>query len=43
LLKPIRQSELREALARVLGAQPQERAIPLITRFSLHQARDPAA
>ncbi len=43
LLKPIRQSELREALARVLGAQPQEGAIPLITRFSLHDARDPAA
>ena len=43
LLKPIRQSELREALARVLGAQPQEGAIPLITLFSLHEARDPAA
>ena len=43
LLKPIRQSELREAIARVLGANPQEGAIPLITRFSLHDARDPSA
>ena len=35
LLKPIRQSELREAIARVLGAQEQKGAIPLITRYSL--------
>ena len=43
LLKPIRQSELREAIARVLGAREQEGAIPLVTRFSLHDARDPSA
>jgi CheY-like chemotaxis protein len=43
LLKPIRQSELREAIARVLGAREQDGAIPLITRFSLHDARDPSA
>ncbi len=43
LLKPIRQSELREAIARVLGAREQEGAIPLITRFSLQDARDPAS
>jgi signal transduction histidine kinase/DNA-binding response OmpR family regulator len=43
LLKPIRQSELREAIARVLGAKEQEGAIALITRFSLQDARDPAA
>jgi signal transduction histidine kinase/DNA-binding response OmpR family regulator len=43
LLKPIRQSELREAIARVLGAKEQEGAIPLITRFSLQDARDPSA
>ena len=43
LLEPIRHSELREAIARVLGAQPQEGALLLITRFSLHDARDPAA
>jgi signal transduction histidine kinase/CheY-like chemotaxis protein len=43
LLKPIRQSELREAIARVLGAREQEGAIPLITRFSLHDAREPSA
>jgi PAS domain S-box-containing protein len=38
LLKPIRQSELREAIARVLGAGEQEGAIPLITRYSLGDA-----
>ena len=43
LLKPIRQSELREALARVLGAKEQEGVIPLITRYSLQDARDPSA
>jgi two-component system sensor histidine kinase/response regulator len=41
LLKPIRQSELREAIARVLGAPAQKGAIPLITRYSLQDARDP--
>jgi signal transduction histidine kinase/CheY-like chemotaxis protein len=43
LLKPIRQSELREAIARVLGAREQNGAIPLITRFSLQDAREPSA
>ncbi|HEY4907425.1 MAG TPA: response regulator [Candidatus Acidoferrum sp.] len=43
LLKPIRQSELREAIARVLGAHTESGAIPLITRFSLHDGRDPSA
>jgi CheY-like chemotaxis protein len=43
LLKPIRQSELREAIARVLGAKEQKGAIPLITRYSLQDARDPSA
>jgi len=43
LLKPIRQSELREAVARVLGAREQDGAIPLVTRFSLHDAREPDA
>lgn len=41
LLKPIRQSELREAIARVLGSQHREGSIPLVTRYSLHDARDP--
>src|SRR5437868_8639564 len=41
LLKPIRQSELREAIARVLGAQQQDGAIPLVTRFSVADAREP--
>jgi signal transduction histidine kinase/CheY-like chemotaxis protein len=43
LLKPIRQSELREAVARVLGAREHNGAIPLITRFSLQDAREPDA
>ncbi len=43
LLKPIRQSELREAVARVLGAKEQKGAIPLITRYSLQDAREPSA
>jgi two-component system, sensor histidine kinase and response regulator len=43
LLKPIRQSELREAIARVLGAREQKGAVPLITGYALHDARDPAA
>ena len=43
LLKPIRQSELREAVARVLGAREHDGAIPLITRFSLQDAREPEA
>ena len=42
LLKPIRQSELREAIARVLGAREQKAPVPLITRYSLHDARDSA-
>jgi signal transduction histidine kinase/DNA-binding response OmpR family regulator len=41
LLKPIRQSELREAIARALGAAETLGAIPLITRYSLQDAREP--
>ena len=40
LLKPIRQSELREAIARVLGAKQADGAIPLLTRYSLGDARE---
>ena len=43
LLKPIRQSELREAIARVLGAREQKGAIPLITRYSMYDAREPSS
>jgi PAS domain S-box-containing protein len=43
LLKPIRQSELREAIGRVLGAREQKGAIPLITRYSLGDALEPMA
>ncbi|HXM61613.1 MAG TPA: response regulator, partial [Terriglobales bacterium] len=42
LMKPIRQSELREAIARVVGAQDQQDTVPLITRFSLAPASVPA-
>jgi two-component system, sensor histidine kinase and response regulator len=42
LLKPVRQSELREAIARVLSAHENHGAIPLITRYSLGDARDPS-
>src|SRR5260370_8366810 len=41
LLKPIRQSELREAIGRGLGADTPEAAIPLITRYSVQNAREP--
>ena len=40
LLKPIRQSELREAVARALGAPRQDGAIPLITRYTLQDAQE---
>jgi two-component system, sensor histidine kinase and response regulator len=42
LLKPVRQSELREAISRVLSAKEQAGAIPLITRYSLTEGSDPA-
>jgi signal transduction histidine kinase/CheY-like chemotaxis protein len=42
LLKPIRQSELREAICRVLGAKAEDGAIPLITRFTLQDKREPS-
>jgi signal transduction histidine kinase/DNA-binding response OmpR family regulator len=42
LLKPIRQSELREAIAGALGAKEQGGVIPLITRFPLHDEREPS-
>jgi two-component system, sensor histidine kinase and response regulator len=37
LLKPIRQSELREAVARVLSAHESKEATPVITRYSLRE------
>jgi len=42
LLKPIRQAELREAIARVLGSGEQKGTTPLITRFSLRGAGEQA-
>ena len=41
LLKPVRQAELREAISCALSAKEQVRAMPLITRCSLIDARDP--
>jgi two-component system sensor histidine kinase/response regulator len=35
LLKPVRQSELREAIARILNSKEQAGVIPMITRYSL--------
>jgi signal transduction histidine kinase/DNA-binding response OmpR family regulator len=39
LLKPLRQTELREAISRVLEKSRQEQTSQLITRFSLHDVR----
>ena len=36
LLKPIRQSELRGAILRVLNAGEQKGQLPLVTRYTLH-------
>jgi two-component system, sensor histidine kinase and response regulator len=41
LLKPIRQSELREAISRVLGSREQSGAASLVTRFAVHGAAEP--
>jgi two-component system, sensor histidine kinase and response regulator len=41
LLKPVRQSELREAIARVLGAKEQAGPKPMITPYSLKDDSDP--
>jgi CheY-like chemotaxis protein len=41
LLKPVRQSELREAIARVLGAKEQPGPKPMITPYSLNDGGDP--
>jgi PAS domain S-box-containing protein len=38
LLKPIRQSELRGAILRVLSAGDQKAQLPLVTRYSLHDS-----
>jgi two-component system sensor histidine kinase/response regulator len=43
LLKPVRQSELRQAIARVLGTCEPPNAAPMVTRDSLVDGRDPAS
>jgi signal transduction histidine kinase/CheY-like chemotaxis protein len=40
LLKPIRQSELREALAKALGANRQQAIVPPVTRSSSYDGRE---
>jgi CheY-like chemotaxis protein len=42
LLKPIRRSELRESIARILGAPAQTDPAPLVTRYSRHAEREPS-
>jgi two-component system sensor histidine kinase/response regulator len=41
LLKPVRQSELRDAIARVLGAKDKAGAISMITRTTIEEEADP--
>jgi PAS domain S-box-containing protein len=41
LLKPIRQSELRGAILRVLSAGDQNAQLPLVTRYTLHDTAAP--
>jgi CheY-like chemotaxis protein len=41
LLKPVRQSELREAITMALGARDNEGTNPLITRYSLRDSLEP--
>ncbi|GGG67464.1 response regulator [Edaphobacter dinghuensis] len=41
LVKPVRQAELREAIARVLTPIEQTGAVPMITQNTLHEDRDP--
>jgi PAS domain S-box-containing protein len=43
LLKPIRQTELREAIGRVLGVVEPANGSPLVTRFSVQGASEGAA
>jgi CheY-like chemotaxis protein len=43
LMKPVRQSELHEAIARALGSREQKGGTPLITRYCLQDVRDSSA
>jgi two-component system, sensor histidine kinase and response regulator len=42
LLKPVRQAELRMAIAQALGARQHDAEIPVITRFSIRDAAQPS-
>jgi len=42
LLKPIRLAELREAIARVVGAREHQQVTPLLTRTSVHDPQAPS-
>ncbi len=41
LLKPVRQSELHQAIAMILGARQNCSALPLVTRYSVQDASEP--
>ena len=41
LLKPVRQAELREAIARVLHTKQHRGATPMVTRYNLHNDHEP--
>jgi two-component system, sensor histidine kinase and response regulator len=41
LLKPVRQSELRQAIVRVVSAKQQAQPVSLVTQYSLQQERRP--
>jgi two-component system sensor histidine kinase/response regulator len=43
LIKPVRQSELREAIARVLNAKEDAGTIPMITQYSMQKSGGSAA
>jgi two-component system sensor histidine kinase/response regulator len=40
LLKPVRQTELREAIARVLSLKEKSVIVPMLTRYSLQESHD---
>jgi two-component system, sensor histidine kinase and response regulator len=41
LTKPVRESELREAIGAVIRARERKNEVPLITRYSLRESREP--
>jgi CheY-like chemotaxis protein len=41
LLKPVRKSELRDAIAKTLGGRAQAGTVPMLTRYSIQEAHAP--